>query len=175
MNNDVRTTYNIDDLVKGLGLDSVQPASKRFAANAPRTVLPQRTLVLAVGKGSVAGGCDLPGRIRPRLCGTGSTDKGYAASPSIPRHSRPFGKYARQNPAEHDRGAVQDQPIELFPVEDQPYDGDKRLCRMPQSRSKPFPVSTNEWTPSESIAELPVNAAAKNLVTAMARLPAIAA
>jgi len=44
MKSDVGTTYNLDDLVKGLGLDFVQPASKRFAANAPRTVLPQRTL-----------------------------------------------------------------------------------------------------------------------------------
>src|SRR6266550_5455680 len=47
--------------------------------------------------------------------------------------------------------------------------------RNPNSSSPPFPVSTNEWMPSESIAELPVKKAATNLVAAMARLPAIAA
>jgi hypothetical protein len=36
-------------------------------------------------------------------------------------------------------------------------------------------VSTSECTPSESIAELPVNAAATNFVEAIKRLPASAA
>src|SRR5258708_21725743 len=47
--------------------------------------------------------------------------------------------------------------------------------RKPSSSSPPFPVSTSEWMPSESMAELPVKKAATNLVAAMARLPAIAA
>src|SRR5258708_35513706 len=47
--------------------------------------------------------------------------------------------------------------------------------RKPRSSSPPFPVSTSEWMPSESMAELPVKKAATNLVAAMARLPAIAA
>jgi len=38
-----------------------------------------------------------------------------------------------------------------------------------------LPVSTTEWTPSASIAELPPIAAAANLVMAMAVLPASAA
>jgi len=38
-----------------------------------------------------------------------------------------------------------------------------------------LPVSTSEWMPSDSMAELPVTPAATNLVTAMAKLPAIAA
>jgi hypothetical protein len=41
--------------------------------------------------------------------------------------------------------------------------------------SKPLPVSTTEWMPSESIAELPVNAAATNFVVAIRRFPIIAA
>src|SRR5262245_44582381 len=46
---------------------------------------------------------------------------------------------------------------------------------MPQSSSSPLPVSTNEWTPSDNMAELPVRKAATNLVIAMARLPPTAA
>jgi hypothetical protein len=38
-----------------------------------------------------------------------------------------------------------------------------------------LPVSTSEWTPSDSIAELPVNAAAMNFVIAIRPLPTIAA
>ena len=45
---------------------------------------------------------------------------------------------------------------------------------MPQSNSKPLPVSTSEWMPSDSMAELLLKEAAKNLVRAMARFPAIA-
>jgi len=48
-------------------------------------------------------------------------------------------------------------------------------CLMPCRSSNPLPVSTRECTPSESIAELPVTAAAANFVAAMHRLPAIAA
>src|SRR5665647_798434 len=39
----------------------------------------------------------------------------------------------------------------------------------------PLPVSTREWIPSEIIAELPVIAAATNLIVAIARFPMIAA
>ncbi len=45
---------------------------------------------------------------------------------------------------------------------------------MPTSSSSPSPVSTVEWMPSESIAELPVAAAPTNFITAMAALAAIA-
>ena len=38
-----------------------------------------------------------------------------------------------------------------------------------------MPVSTSEWMPSEIIAELPVIAAAMNLMVAIARFPTIAA
>ena len=38
-----------------------------------------------------------------------------------------------------------------------------------------MPVSTREWMPSEIIAELPVIAAATNLMVAIARFPMIAA
>ena len=48
-------------------------------------------------------------------------------------------------------------------------------CRRPNSNSTWFPVSTTEWMPSDSIAELPVMAAATNLVTAISALPARAA
>ena len=47
--------------------------------------------------------------------------------------------------------------------------------RIPYSSSTPLPVSTTEWMPSLIIAELPVKAAATNLVAAMARLPTMAA
>src|SRR6476661_1840378 len=46
---------------------------------------------------------------------------------------------------------------------------------MPRSSKPPLPVSTSEWIPSESIAELPVKPAAMNFVIAIAKLPAIAA
>ena len=46
---------------------------------------------------------------------------------------------------------------------------------MPRSINLPLPVSTSEWMPSEIMAELPVNAAATNLVQAIAILPRIAA
>src|SRR5262245_62116042 len=39
---------------------------------------------------------------------------------------------------------------------------------MPTASSTPLPVSTSEWIPSDSIAELPVIAAATNLSSAMA-------
>ena len=41
-------------------------------------------------------------------------------------------------------------------------------------QEQPSPVSTSEWMPSESIAELPVAAAPANFITAMATLAAIA-
>jgi len=44
-----------------------------------------------------------------------------------------------------------------------------------KKHQSPLPVSTSEWIASESMAELPVKAAAKNLITAIARLPTIAA
>ena len=53
--------------------------------------------------------------------------------------------------------------------------GGRRARRRPWKSRTPLPVSTREWMPSEIIAELPVNAAATNLMTAMARLPMIAA
>ena len=46
---------------------------------------------------------------------------------------------------------------------------------MPTSRRMPLPVSTIEWIPSESIAELPVMPATTNFVTAIARFDAMAA
>jgi hypothetical protein len=46
---------------------------------------------------------------------------------------------------------------------------------MPNSIKPPLPVSTSEWIPSESIAELPVKPAAINLVMAIVRFPGIAA
>ena len=46
---------------------------------------------------------------------------------------------------------------------------------IPRSTRQPFPVSTSEWIPSEIMAEEPVTAAAKNLMIAMIRLPAMAA
>src|ERR1044072_3011978 len=45
----------------------------------------------------------------------------------------------------------------------------------PIINNSPLPVSTIEWMPSESIAELPEKKAAVSLVAAIARLPAIAA
>ena len=45
---------------------------------------------------------------------------------------------------------------------------------MPTSSSTPLPVSTIEWMPSESIAELPVAAAPTNFIAAMATLAPIA-
>ena len=47
--------------------------------------------------------------------------------------------------------------------------------RRPWNRRPPLPVSTTEWMPSEIMAELPVSAAATNLMTAMAALPTMAA
>jgi hypothetical protein len=47
-------------------------------------------------------------------------------------------------------------------------------CLMPCRSSNPLPVSTRECTPSESIAELPVTAAAANF-RGRDGLPAIAA
>src|SRR5262252_9742423 len=44
----------------------------------------------------------------------------------------------------------------------------------PTSSSSPSPVSTSEWMPSESIAELPVAAAPANFIAAMAAFAAIA-
>ena len=49
------------------------------------------------------------------------------------------------------------------------------LRREPSSNKTPLPVSTTEWMASDSMAELPVKAAAVNLVAAIARLPAMAA
>src|SRR6187399_1148600 len=49
------------------------------------------------------------------------------------------------------------------------------LLRIPYRRSPPLPASTSEWIASESIAELPVAAAATNFEMAMARLPPTAA
>jgi hypothetical protein len=46
---------------------------------------------------------------------------------------------------------------------------------MPKSIKPPLPVSTTEWIPSVSIAELPVKADAINFVTAIKRFPMIAA
>src|SRR5262245_34787088 len=46
---------------------------------------------------------------------------------------------------------------------------------MPYKSSSSFTVSTNEWMPSLTIAELPVTAAAANLVSATPRFPANAA
>src|SRR5450755_3366169 len=45
---------------------------------------------------------------------------------------------------------------------------------MPTRSRRPSPVSTVEWMPSESIAELPVAAAPTNFITAMARLAPMA-
>src|SRR5690606_25946217 len=50
-----------------------------------------------------------------------------------------------------------------------------RLRRMPNSMSTLFEASTTECTPSEIIAELPVNAAATNFATAIRVFPAKAA
>src|ERR1051326_6604292 len=50
-----------------------------------------------------------------------------------------------------------------------------RLSRLPSNSSAPLPVSTSEWTPSATIAALPVNVAATNLLAAIARVAAIAA
>src|ERR1044072_7653773 len=46
---------------------------------------------------------------------------------------------------------------------------------MPCRSRNPLPVSTRECTPSDSIAGLPVTAAAINFVAGMPRLPAMAA
>lgn len=45
---------------------------------------------------------------------------------------------------------------------------------MPTSNKTPLPVSTAEWMPSDSMAELPVMPATANLVAAIATLAAIA-
>jgi hypothetical protein len=42
-------------------------------------------------------------------------------------------------------------------------------------RTPPLPVSTSEWMPSATIAELPVRPAATNLMIATMRLPTTAA
>jgi hypothetical protein len=49
-----------------------------------------------------------------------------------------------------------------------------RLFFKPSNRRTWLPVSTAEWMPSESMAELPVKLAATNLVTAMSRLAPMA-
>jgi hypothetical protein len=48
------------------------------------------------------------------------------------------------------------------------------LNLMPTSSNTPLKVSTAEWMPSDSIAELPVMPATTNLVAAMATLAPIA-
>src|SRR5258705_12950654 len=53
--------------------------------------------------------------------------------------------------------------------------GGRRLWRRPNKSNAPLPVSTSEWIPSDSIAELPENVAATNLVTATATFPMMAA
>jgi hypothetical protein len=45
---------------------------------------------------------------------------------------------------------------------------------MPTSKSTPLKVSTDEWTPSDCMAELPVMQATKNFVAAIPTLAAIA-
>jgi hypothetical protein len=52
--------------------------------------------------------------------------------------------------------------------------GGRALRRVPTSSSRPLPVSTAEWMPSDSMAELPVMPATTNFVTAMATLAAMA-
>src|SRR6185436_21064023 len=53
--------------------------------------------------------------------------------------------------------------------------GGRRLLFIPYCNSTLLPVSTSEWIASESMAELPENAAAANLLIATAVLPAMAA
>lgn len=48
-------------------------------------------------------------------------------------------------------------------------------CFKPCNNNSWLPVSTSEWIPSDSMAELPVKAAAMNLVIAISVLPANAA
>ena len=57
---------------------------------------------------------------------------------------------------------------------DAPRVAGRWLRFMPTSSSTPLPVSTSEWMPSESIAELPVTPATTNLVTAIATFAAMA-
>jgi hypothetical protein len=53
--------------------------------------------------------------------------------------------------------------------------GGRRLRRIPNSSTPWFAVSTTEWTPSDSMTELPVKAAARNFAAAITKFAASAA